>query len=243
MKKTLAIIGCDAPLEIQKELSDLGFEVRILPHDPRLADPIRSHADMLIFNIKEYIFCSAKYYSKAINIFEELTEYGYKTVKCDVELSDKYPYDIAFNMGIIEDIIWGKIEHNAKEVLKYAKSLGFELVNTNQGYAKCSTLILGNKAIITADEGISNIAKSKCKPVLKINNSPESVELPGYNYGFIGGASGVLENNIYFTGEILSHPQGRFIKEFCEELGFKTICLSSKKLLDIGGIMFFPALN
>ena len=242
MKKTLAILGCDTPIEIQKSLRELNFEVRVLPYDPQLSRPVRSHADMLIFNLKKYIFCSANYYEKARSIFEELAEFGYETVVCDIELSDKYPNDIAFNMGTFCNVVFGKTESNSREAKEYAKRLGFELVNTNQGYAKCSTVILGDKAMITADAGIADIGNSLNKSVLKTSNSSESVELPGYNYGFIGGASGVFENKVYFTGNILLHPQGEIIKKFCEELGYKVICLSEKRLLDIGGIMFFPPL-
>lgn len=240
---TLAVIGCDAPTEITEALSSLGFLVQVLPRDIRLPRPVSSHADMLMFELDGRIFCSKQYFETASYIFDSISAYGYDIIRCDVGLGDKYPDDIAFNMALCDNVIYGSINSNAPEIIKYAEDNGFKLNSVRQGYTKCSTVVLGDKAIITADSGIASSASKNGISVLKISNSPDSVSLDGYNYGFIGGACGVCANNIYFSGDIDLHPQGRQIKDFGESFGFNTINLSDSMLTDVGGIIFLPYLQ
>jgi len=242
-KKIIAVVGYDTPLEIKNSLLGLGFNLKILPCTTNLDMPIRSHADMLIFNLEKSIFCSKGYYKLAENVFCDLAEYGYQIVKCDTELDADYPHDIPFNVALFKNTLIGNTKYTASEIIEYASSHKFDISSVKQGYAKCSTVILGDIGIITADKGIAQTVLSKGAKILEIENSSEGITLPGYNYGFLGGASGVFENNVYFAGDILLHPQGTKIKLFCEKLGFNTVCLSNKKLFDIGGILFFAPLH
>jgi hypothetical protein len=53
----------------------------------------------------------------------------------------------------------------------------------------------------------------------------------------------VLEDTVYFTGDISSHPDAERIAEFCKAHKKKIISLSSEPLNDVGGIFFFPSIK
>lgn len=239
----LALVGCDAPKTVIISLESMGFSPCVLPSDGRLPQPIRSHADMLIFSVGNTVFCSDSYFSKNKNIFEHIAEYGYKIQRCNVDISDKYPCDIAFNAFYARNKIWGNIPFIAKEIRDYAKTHGIDTVPLKQGYAKCSAVLLGDGALISADSGILRAAQELGFSTLKIENSPDAVSLSGYDYGFLGGASGVYEDNVYFTGNINKHPRSESIVRFCREHGFEPVSLCDGPLTDIGGIIFLPELR
>ena len=240
INKTLAIVGCDADEEITTALSSLGFSVQILPRHDSLPTPVRSHADMLMFTLDGCVFAERNYIKHSKSVFDTIKTYGYTIIPCNLSLGKKYPDDIAFNIAICDNVLYGNIKHNACEAIDFAKSKEIKIQSVNQGYTKCSTVILGNKGIVTADSGIAEAAKNNGLEVLKINNAPNAITLNGYDYGFIGGACGVFDRNVYFSGNIEMHPEGELIKAFCQNLGFKTINLTQSKLVDIGGIIFLP---
>ena len=240
--KTLALLGCDAPSRICESLASLGFKVILLPRDERLQLPVRSHADMLLGVIKNDIFCSEKYFIENRDIFNAIEAYGYTVTTCKAELSQKYPQDIAFNMLFVGNSIIGKIDFIAEEIKEYAQRNKIELLRVKQGYSKCSTLLLGDDAIICADDGIISEAERINLSTLKIENSHDAITLQGYGYGFIGGASGVFGKNVYFAGNIDLHPQVKKIAEFLTKFGFDAISLCEDKLCDVGGIIFLPPL-
>ena len=64
------------------------------------------------------------------------------------------------------------------------------------------------------------------------------ISLPPHEYGFIGGASGVFENKVYFFGDIKTHPDSDIIEEALRRAGLEPISLSSEPLCDLGGIVF-----
>ena len=83
----------------------------------------------------------------------------------------------------------------------------------NQGYAKCSTAVC-DRGIITADETIYSACCENGINALKITQG--NVKLSGYEYGFIGGASGIIDGKLTFFGDIRKHPDYLKIKEFCD---------------------------
>jgi len=239
-KKTLAIIGCEANEKIINALSTLGFCVQILPRNNLLPTPVSSHADMLMLVIDDCVFAEKQYIIDANGVFDVIASYGYRVIPCDIALGNEYPNDIAFNIAICNNVLYGNVKHNATEIIEFAKAKNFKINSVKQGYTKCSTVVLGNSGIITADNGIANAAEGNGLMVLKISNSPDSVALEGYNYGFIGGACGVLGRSVYFSGNIDLHTNSEAIKGFCESLGFDIISLTDSALVDIGGIIFLP---
>ena len=64
------------------------------------------------------------------------------------------------------------------------------------------------------------------------------IELPGYNYGFIGGACGLISPyKLAFAGDVTRHPDYLAIKTFLHSQKVEAICLHDGNLFDIGGIL------
>lgn len=239
----LLLIGENSSEDIKNALKNYGFNVIILPSDKRLASQVCSHADMLIFVLADTVFCNEDYYQKNISIFEAIKKNGYQINRSEFSVSDKYPNDVALNQAVLNKNIFGFKNNCAKSILEYANTNGYTYRSIKQGYAKCSTLILGDKAIISADTGIITLAEKLGVNALKIENTPEDITLDGYNYGFIGGASTTFEKTVFFFGDITLHSYGDKITSFCHDNGFKTVSLGKNPLCDIGGAIILPNLN
>ena len=67
--------------------------------------------------------------------------------------------------------------------------------------------------------------------------SNENIFLNGFSCGFIGGASGVVDNTILFCGDIRKHKDYNNIKAFANNRGFDLYSLSNNDLYDYGGIL------
>lgn len=239
----LFLIGESASDDIIKNAEALGFKIVTLPSDSRLPAPTASHADMLLFLIDTKIFCNEIYFKNNQNVFACIKEYGYDVIPCDFEVKSLYPHDVALNQALIGKYVVGKQDSCAKEIIKYVSENTYSYLAIKQGYAKCSTLILNKKAIVTADDSIISIAKDLDIDVLKIRNASTEIRLDGYDYGFIGGASAVYENNVYFFGNIELHQNGAQIQDFCKKHGFNVVSMSKEPLYDLGGAFILPFLN
>lgn len=242
-KNTLALLGEDAPQEIADALRALGFSVLRLPCDSRLATPVRSHADMLMLPVGKVVFTSSEYLSVAKDIFKALESLGYEIVSCNAEIRSDYPHDVAFDALVLKSAIIARLDSLPDEIKTYAAAAGISLIDSKQGYAKCSAVSVGESAVITADKNIARAAETARADALLISAAPEKIRLEGYDYGFIGGASGVLEDTVYFTGDISAHPDAERIAEFCKAHEKKIIPLSSEPLNDVGGIFFFQRIK
>lgn len=234
----LALIGVDAPKEIKNALSARGFKAFELARDGRLPLPIRSHADTLIFTLENKIFVSRAYFEENRNLFDILEKRGYCIILCECELGGEYPEDIAFNVAVVSRYAFGRFDFVAQEIKRELIGRGYALIDVKQGYAKCSTAIIGDNAIITADSGIAQKAAALGIDVLKVSAAEGAIELDGYGYGFIGGACALFENTLYSCGNIELHPDFEAIKAFCDAHGVSLCSLSDGKLCDVGGIIF-----
>ena len=119
-------------------------------------------------------------------------------------------------------------------MLDYCKNNGIKTVNVNQGYARCSTLIVAQNAAITADKSIEKALKSNGAEALLISEG--NIRLEGFDYGFIGGASCTDEKTVYFFGNVKKHPDYEKIKAFCDRYNSNIeILCEDEPLTDIGG--------
>ena len=122
-----------------------------------------------------------------------------------------------------------------KELLEKVEKHELIKVHVNQGYAKCSCIVVDENSIITADRGIAKVATDAGLNVLVIDHA--QVELDGYPYGFIGGASGKVGNLILFNGDLRKHSNYKEIKDFIERRGVSIKYFEGYPLTDIGSII------
>ena len=152
------------------------------------------------------------------------------SIKCG-----EYPFNACLNAAVI-----GKVAiHNLKITAPGLK------MNSAGGHCAC-----GRKARLlrvrrrgcrrgldyNPDEGISRAALSLGLDVLKI--TPGYIELPGYEYGFIGGCCGkISKNELAFTGKLDGHPDREKILAFLAEKRISPVFLTDGPLFDAGGII------
>lgn len=220
-------------LYITSKLNELGIDVITTSPIKNLPYYERFHSDMQCSYYKAgYIFLtkSSEY------MFNILTNKNISVEILNTDVKAKYPNNILFNNLIIKNKILCNIKYTSKEILKHCKENNFDIIDTKQGYTKCSTAVVSENAVITADNNIYIKCIENKIDVLKINYG--GINLYGYDYGFIGGCCGKISNDILaFTGKISEHKDYKEIKSFMRNYNVYALELSNKPLNDIGGII------
>lgn len=219
------------PKYVRGVLAELGGKGFDIPECSRLAEPVSSHPDMLFSELSDgTLITEGAYFSENKGFFESLPFYS--RIKPSVtELSPKYPYDVAFDVIRHDGLAIGRSAYIAPEITADATAV----IDVKQGYALCSTLKTERFAI-TADKHLHNVlADNNCETLLI---SGENIRLNGYDCGFIGGASCVIEKlkTIVFFGNLEMHPDFLRIKKFIENFGYKLMYPKDIPLEDFGGI-------
>ena len=190
------------------------------------------YPENIIFNAA----CTGKYFIHNTKYTDpELLEYVKKQAS---DISEEHADNFSIN------------PHETSETL--------EIIDVPQGYTKCNTLIVDEYSIITSDVGIYNscygrphltgndAAAEDCKSCISGSPAPQlevlliekgHIKLQGFDYGFIGGASGRVGDTIIFNGDITQHPDYEKITAFIESRGLKIKHFTGYPLEDIGSII------
>lgn len=217
------IISGEMPLDLRAALTVRGFELLLLPPCRNLDAPVASHPDMLIFAHNDKILTTNDYFSIARDVIGTAN-----TILTEEKHGKEYPRDILLNALYHGGKLYGYKNHLSRKLLEF---FGGECVNVRQGYAHCSCCKVGD-GVITADPSMQNALVQNGVDVLKIESG--HISLPGYDCGFIGGASFEDKANVYFFGDLLLHPDGRRIADFCKNHGKNAVSLSNEALCDYG---------
>lgn len=231
--RAIIVDGRAAPL-MEKNANSMGIKVIATTRHPHLYQAIAFHPDTVIcpvggnkMVVEPTVF---EYYKRA------LSTYKVELLKGTTELSSNYPRNIAYNIATVGKKAFLRVKYADDTVLKELKKGNFKPINVKQGYAKCSTAVVGNNGIITSDPGIYTGAVESGIDVLMIR--PGHIKLEGFDYGFIGGCCGMLSQNILaFAGNPYIHPDADAIMEHAKKHGVKTISLCDGTLRDIGSII------
>ena len=161
---------------------------------------------------------------------------GLKLLLSDSAVGLKYPNDCGFCAAISGKNIICRRSSTDREILGLACETGYKVLNVPQGYSKCSCAILADGAIITADRGIASVTLKNGIDTLLISEG--HVDLPGYSYGFIGGATGLCGDTLYFCGDIKTHPDHDVVVSFALKHKTKCVSLGHERLYDVGSLIF-----
>ncbi len=237
MKIKLAIVDRRIPEECEGALRARGYRVITLPPSPRLLAPMASHTDMLLCKIGENFLTSADYAELALPSLSEIYDLTHHRMHLTSDIhGEDYPRDVLFNCLILGKRLFARLSSLSPYLKELAASLGYTLIDVNQGYPACTVLRLNDNAVITADPGMARILSSLGVRVYKIKEG--GISLPPYEYGFIGGAAGVDGERVYFLGDISSHPSYDTILSACCAEGLTPVMLGGGAPLDLGGILF-----
>lgn len=228
-----AIIDPAIPYEAKMNLKGAGFELIDSPATVRVDTPVRHHPDLQMFLHKDNLFA----HPDIDRSFLKKIDNRLNIIVCEKNLTKEYPGDIPYNIACVGNhALTHKKNQPDQNILDYLKTENICILATNQGYCKCSTLIVDDKSIITSDISINSAAVEAGIDTLLITHG--YIDLPGYNYGFIGGASGRFDDTIYITGSIEHHPDCGRIYDFITSRNMKLRILSTQRVYD-GGTIFF----
>lgn len=204
------------------------------PPHPALDPAIASHPDMLLFITQGGIFSHAELIPALDALHPQLP-----LIPIAKPVLRQYPHDVLLNAARVGSYLLCRPDAVADELLAYAKKQGLSVLPVRQGYAKCNTCIVSDHAVITEDASIEKALASVGFDVLRIPQG--HVQLAGYPYGFIGGASGNDGTHVFFCGDLSLHPDGARMADFCAKHGKQAVSLSDQPLTDVGSLLFFDS--
>lgn len=218
----------------QLEFNNLSQYGKVLKCPPcnSIYESIKGHPDILlkVINNNKIVFhkdIPSSFIKKLFHLNLEIT-YAKKS------LTGKYPYDIILNSVDLGNIFLHNLKFTDENLLNLVSTK--KLINVNQGYTKCSTAIINDNAVITSDIGIGSTLAKEGIDVLLL--PPGHIELPGLNYGFIGGTCGLIsENLIAFYGELDTYKYSKEIKIFLKKHSVDYLNLGKGNLIDRGSIL------
>ena len=233
-KPRCVLIDYRASEEILNYLKRLNIEPIKSIKCNELHEPVAGHPDMVIFPIDFKTFVAApNVYDYYRNVLGSL---GIKVIKGGKTLSRNYPEDIAYNVARI-----GRYAlHNTKytdQVLKYyLEEAGIQFIHVNQGYTKCSIAPVSDNKALTSDFLIHEKLISYNIDCMYID--PKVVYLKGYNNGFIGGCTGLINEKIFLsTGKIFDENISVSLREFIQSSGYIYDEASKQQITDLGTLI------
>lgn len=223
----LLALGSRYRRQLERPLRLLGIEPLWLPENAPVDSRLAGHADLCLFHAGgKRIVCAGE----ALSI--KFADLGYDVTPARRELGGIYPRDAALNGCLIGNRFIHNLRVSDPAVLD---SLGQKItkIGVRQGYAKCSVCVVDAASIITSDMGIASAAEASGLSVLRIR--PGGIELPGFQYGFIGGASFKLSaHELAFTGRLDAHPDMESIESFLRSRDVVPVFLTEGPAFDIG---------
>ncbi|MBQ2735341.1 MAG: hypothetical protein IJF33_05865 [Clostridia bacterium] len=232
-----AVVDSKIPRYAEETLIKLGHRTVKLPPHPTLPPPVSSHPDMLLFFSPNAIFCTESYAKIAKKELKEIESATNKPIQIlQKDYGSTYPHDILLNVASVGMRLFCLPSHTAAEILALSMH---RICAVRQGYAKCSTVPIGDKALITEDASIAKVARSEGLDVLQVE--PYSVSLMGYDTGFLGGACSFAPydsglRKLLFCGDPKHHKNAEEILRFLEKHAVEPIALSPAPLTDVGTI-------
>ena len=227
-----AIIDKRASTKTVDALKNLGYNIIKTPQMSSVYDAISCHPDIMVglLNFSQIVVEPTVYEYFKENLPDT------KVLEGKSVLNSKYPYDIAYNCAFVGNNLFCNEQYTDEVILNYCKKNNINIININQGYAKCSICVVSDDAIITGDKNIQIAANRNNIDVLLIEN--KSIKLKGFEYGFIGGATGKDKNKIFINGNVRAHEDADKIISFCKKHSKEVISLNDGLIEDIGSIFF-----
>ena len=213
------LISSCADEEIRNALAGSGIEIVPVGPCKAVSEPISCHPDILMCKLGT---------ASDSPVFR-----GNESL-----LSADYPGDVLYNAVVTEKYMICNTRTVSKELMAAAKELypDIKTIHVSQGYTKCNVVVVDDSHFITEDEGIYKALMAEDGPECLLITGGY-VQLPGYDRGFIGGASGRIEDEIWFNGDISAHPDAENIVRSICGCGLTACWISDKPLVDIGSII------
>ncbi|MDO4792913.1 MAG: hypothetical protein Q3993_01930, partial [Filifactor alocis] len=162
-------------------MKNRGINLIFLSEDRRFYKAIQGHPDIIGCPVFSKTIIDEEVYWRHRQELE-----GFEIEKGRATLSGNYPYNVAYNVAVFGKIaIRGRWADPVLSSELEGRKISSLVVN--QGYAKCNIVIVDENSIITSDRGIYQSCRDSLN-ILLVSVWKE-IELPGLDYGFLGGAS------------------------------------------------------
>ncbi len=228
-KVTTVFANCD-DFALKKLFCDLSVKVVPVQQNPLLDEPVSRHADVLL----NYVGKSFLVDKKQHELCSFIDNIGGKKIIIN-NIKSPYPNDCLLNFADIGDYIICNKSILPQKILNELSDK--TIIDVKQGYSKCSVCIVKRNTIITDDISVYN-AVSQYDNLNSLLIEKGSVHIEKYNYGFIGGCCGLIDNDLLlFNGDLSTHINFDKIKKFLYDNGVKYIDIKNKPLTDIGSII------
>lgn len=213
--------------DIKSELSKYDKVVLTKPNK-NILEGINSHPDLLVRKLDEETLAVD---AQNLNYYSEI--FKNKNLVPIQNIQSPYPGHIKLNFAVYKNLFIHNLKFTDKLVLNYFKEKGYEFIDVKQGYTKCN-LVIGKNCLITSDVGIYKKLKDKAK-ILLIEH--KQIMLKNFEYGFIGGATGLVKNTLLFTGNLDNHSSKEKILKFLNANDEKFEFITQRDIIDIGTIL------
>lgn len=226
-------------------LTCMGYAIELVEHEGTTYDPVNTHPDIFMCRLGVW---------ENVELFPGNPE----------ELVPKYPGNIIYNAICTGKYFVHNLKYTDSELLAYAESWkgsgcgsdegvlpsgGLTFVDVPQGYTRCCCLPVDDTSFITSDRGIEKALTAAGADVLLIDKG--HIQLPGFDYGFIGGCAGhiiasstitdeipeTIKPTLVFNGDLSAHPDYNKITAFINERGIDIAYFEDYPLTDIGSII------
>lgn len=217
----------------KNNLEKLNLNVIKIPKCDSLYDAINGHVDIQVHILDKETKTILINKNMPYSFKKELLNLNINFIESYSSLKEKYPFNIGLNAFSFDNYFIHNLKYTDKNLLSFQE--GKELINVKQGYTKCSCLPVSKNAFITNDKGLYKALSKYNFDILYL--PPGDITLDGFDYGFIGGTGGLInDNTIAFFGHLDFYKYGDKVKEFLNKYNIKPLYLKNDKLSDRGSL-------
>lgn len=219
--------------EEMSNLSKYVDSIITVPKYSKLYNAIDGHPDIQLSLTNSEDFSLIVNKDIDLTFLDQLNKLNIKYKLSTEFIGSTYPDNISLNAIVLKNYLIHNLKYTDSSLLVFSKDK--EKINIKQGYAKCSTVVLREKALITSDKGIYKSLIEHDFDVLLLN--PGDILLPGLDYGFIGGSTGLLTSNkLGIFGDLSYYNQGNEVIKFLKKYDIEPIYLRKGPLIDRGSL-------
>lgn len=196
-----------------------------------LKGAVATHPDMSLFKYDEETLIASRESFAYYNEVFKATKIN--VINANEDPLEKYPGDVKFNALRVGEYLICKKDACADDIMNRFDE--GKIINSSQGYVKCSVIDVGSEYFASDDKYLYEIIKSLGKKCILLDKG--FVKIKDYDYGFIGGASGYARDKIFLTGKIINEANRIRLEEFAREINKELIYLTEYDIFDIGTLM------
>ena len=220
--------------ELLNYLKSFGIKCLLTDENNKIDKFISNHADVNLHHLGSNRIIADD--SQSPTLIQNLKSLGFEVLPAVKQVSGKYPDDCRLNHARVGNYLIGKQDVCDNGIIKHCIDNGIARIDVKQGYCKCSICIVNERAIITDDISIKRASSQINVDCLLIDKG--DIKLRGYGYGFVGGASALIDKDkLLFFGNLKHHRNYREIVSFLNRYHCSAVFSEDFELTDIGGMI------